>query len=88
MKLATVLDFIDNGHFALPQLQRSFVWNRDQVRKLFYSLYKRWPVGQLILWVTQSDSAECAVRGSPYLGRRSKAPPRRAAWRLTHSWVD
>jgi uncharacterized protein with ParB-like and HNH nuclease domain len=46
---------------ALPQFQRGFVWNRDQVRGLMFSLYKRHPVGSLLVWVTKSETAE--IRG-------------------------
>ena len=35
---------------ALPEFQRGYVWNRDQVRGLFDSLYKRHPVGGLLVW--------------------------------------
>ncbi len=45
MKISTVLDHIDSGHIALPEFQRGYVWNRDQVRGLFDSLYRRHPVG-------------------------------------------
>ena len=45
MKISTVLDHIDSGHMALPEFQRGYVWNRDQVRGLFDSLYRRHPVG-------------------------------------------
>ena len=39
MKISTILDHIDSGHMALPEFQRGYVWNRDQVRGLFDSLY-------------------------------------------------
>jgi len=42
---------------ALPQFQRGYVWNRDQVRSLFTSLYRRHPVGGLLMWVTPSETA-------------------------------
>jgi len=45
MKISTVLDHIDSGHMALPEFQRGYVWNRDQVRALFDSLYRRHPIG-------------------------------------------
>ena len=45
MKISTILDHIDSGHMALPQFQRGYVWKRDQVRALFTSLYRRYPVG-------------------------------------------
>jgi uncharacterized protein with ParB-like and HNH nuclease domain len=48
MKISTTLDHIDSGHMALPESQRGYVWNRDQVRGLFDSLYKCHPVGGLL----------------------------------------
>ena len=58
MKISTVLDHIDSGHMALPEFQRGYVWNRDQVRSLMQSLYRRHPVGSLLVWVTQSEGAQ------------------------------
>ena len=57
MKISTILDHIDNGHMALPEFQRGYVWNRDQVRGLFDSLYRRHPVGGLLVWATESTTA-------------------------------
>jgi len=42
---------------ALPEFQRGYVWNRDQVRGLFDSLYKRHPVGGLLVWATEAKTA-------------------------------
>lgn len=61
MRISTILDHIDSGHMALPEFQRGYVWNRDQVRGLFDSMYKRHPVGGLLVWATQADKA--AARG-------------------------
>ncbi|WP_297085792.1 DUF262 domain-containing protein [uncultured Draconibacterium sp.] len=57
MEISTLLSHIDNGHMALPEFQRGYVWNRDQVRSFFDSLYKRHPVGSLLVWATQSTNA-------------------------------
>lgn len=57
MKISTILDHIDSGHMALPEFQRGYVWNRDQIRGLFDSLYRRHPVGGLLVWVTESSGA-------------------------------
>ncbi len=54
MKISTILDHIDSGYIALPEFQRGYVWNRDQVRALFDALYRRHPVGGLLVWVTES----------------------------------
>ena len=53
MKVSTILDQIDDGAIALPVFQRGYVWNRDQVRGLLESLYRRHPVGSLLTWVTK-----------------------------------
>jgi hypothetical protein len=65
MKISTILDHIDSGHMALPEFQRGFVWNSDQVRKLFTSLYLRRPVGGLLVWATESKTS--AHRGDAAL---------------------
>lgn len=57
MHIRTILDHIDSGHMALPEFQRGYVWNRDQVRGLFDSLYRRHPVGDLLVWATESRTA-------------------------------
>ena len=55
MKIQTILDQIDSGHIALPEFQRGYVWNREQVRELFFSLSHRHPVGGLLVWVTNPE---------------------------------
>jgi len=61
MKITTILDQIDLGSMALPEFQRGYVWNRDQVRELMQSLYRRYPVGSLLVWITRTESI--TVRG-------------------------
>jgi hypothetical protein len=57
MKISTILDHIDSGHMALPEFQRGYVWNREQVRGLFSSLYRKHPVGGLLVWATEAQDA-------------------------------
>jgi hypothetical protein len=57
MKINDILSHIDSGYMALPEFQRGYVWNGDQVRKFFTSLYRKHPVGGLLVWVTQSKGA-------------------------------
>lgn len=57
MRISTILDHIDSGHMALPEFQRGYVWNTEQVRGLFASLYRRHPVGGLLVWATESTVA-------------------------------
>ena len=60
-KLAAILDQIDSGSVLLPEFQRGYVWNRDQVRGLMRSLYLGYPVGGLLTWETHADGS--LVRG-------------------------
>lgn len=60
-KLINILNQIDTGSILLPEFQRGYVWNRDQVRALMRSLYRGYPVGGLLVWETGSDAG--AVRG-------------------------
>lgn len=64
MNVSTLLDHIDNGHMALPEFQRGYVWNRDQVRGLMQSLDRNYPAGGLLVWATRSDSAVSRGDGS------------------------
>ena len=45
MKINDILSYIDTGYMALPEFQRGYVWNRDQVRAFFGSQYRKHPVG-------------------------------------------
>lgn len=61
MKIQTILDQIDLDAIALPQFQRGYVWNRDQIRGLMHSLYRKYPVGSLMVWV--ADTARVNAKG-------------------------
>lgn len=69
-KLSTILDQIDGGTILLPEFQRGYVWNRDQVRGLMRSLYLGYPVGSLLVWETETDPG--AVRGPTAVGAGTK----------------
>lgn len=63
MNVSTILDQIDLGSIALPEFQRGYVWNREQVRNFMDSLYRRHPVGSLLVWETKTDQALDHARG-------------------------
>ncbi len=63
MKIRTILDQVDLGSMALPEFQRGYVWNRDQVRGLMHSLYRKHPVGSLLVWMTRTESASARGNG-------------------------
>ena len=41
---------MDAGRYRLPSIQRSFVWEADQVYKLLDSLMRDYPIGAFLLW--------------------------------------
>lgn len=47
-----LVDDIDIGDIALPDIQRPFVWSNKlhKIRDLFDSLYKGYPIGYLVFW--------------------------------------
>ena len=63
MKLSDILYSIDAGQIALPEFQRGFVWNREQVRGLMTSLYRGYPVGGFLVWVTKTEGASARGDG-------------------------
>jgi hypothetical protein len=50
--LEDLVRFIESKHVATPEFQRGFVWKTKQVKNLFDSLVKQYPVGSFILWET------------------------------------
>ena len=64
LTINTILSQIDIGAYALPVFQRGYVWNRDQVRKLMYSLYRGYPIGELLVWNTATDPQMARGDGS------------------------
>ena len=60
--LESLLSQIDSGTMLLPEFQRGYVWNRDQVRGLLRSLYLGYPVGGLLVWETETRPED--IRGT------------------------
>jgi hypothetical protein len=63
MKIDTILELINLRSMALPEFQRGYVWNRDQVRDLMASLYRGYPVGSLLIWETRTEGAHARGPG-------------------------
>ena len=45
-----LVNFASDGRIRVPTFQRSFIWDAKDVRDLFDSLYRGFPVGTLLLW--------------------------------------
>ena len=48
--LKDLLAEIEQGRYAVPEIQRPYVWTNPQVRELFESIYKGYPIGSIIVW--------------------------------------
>ena len=59
--IQALLDRIKRGQILLPEFQRGYVWNSQQVRGLAQSLYRKHPTGHFLIWHTYKPSL---VRGA------------------------
>lgn len=66
--LSSLVTDIALGKIGLPELQRPFVWPKANVRDLFDSLYRGYPVGFLLLW----ETGAVGLRG---IGTATKSMP-------------
>jgi hypothetical protein len=51
--ISYLLNQIQQGEIVLPDLQRDFVWDTDQMRLFFDSVMQDYPFGSLLIWETQ-----------------------------------
>lgn len=49
-----LLEEIHHRELVLPEFQREFTWSQTDVRKLFESLYRGYPTGSLLVWLTEN----------------------------------
>ena len=55
----TIRDALERIHardYALPAIQREFVWSQEQICALFDSLMRGYPIGAFLFWEVQKDS--------------------------------
>ena len=55
--VSKVLESVHNRSYVLPAIQREFVWSTDQVRVLFDSLMRGYPIGSFLFWTVQPEQA-------------------------------
>ena len=51
-RVAAVLKDLRAGKYAIPRLQREFVWDGPRAAKLMDSIYKGMPIGSSLIWET------------------------------------
>ena len=50
MNLNELFSKLEAGFFAVPEVQRYFVWTNSQIRDLINSIYNWYPIGGIIVW--------------------------------------
>lgn len=55
MTVGNLVDQTANGSISLPDLQRPFVWPKSKVRDLFDSMYRGYPVGEIMFWLGRDE---------------------------------
>jgi len=48
--LNDVMEKIDQGRYAIPEIQRPYVWRNRQVLELFNSIRQNLPIGSILIW--------------------------------------
>lgn len=52
--LNTYLDDLVGGKYQIPTFQRNVVWQHENVKKLWDSIYKFYPLGSILIWKTDT----------------------------------
>jgi hypothetical protein len=52
MEVSRLLKCVEEGRFAIPKLQREFVWDGPKAAKLFDSILRHMPIGVAMIWET------------------------------------
>lgn len=55
--VSKVLRSVHDRSYVLPAIQREFVWSTDQIRVLFDSLMRGYPIGSFLFWTVQPEQA-------------------------------
>jgi hypothetical protein len=55
--VSRVLEGIHSRTYVLPAIQREFVWKTEQIRTLFDSLMRRYPIGGFLFWKVEPRTA-------------------------------
>lgn len=68
--------FLHEGKFAVPKLQRVFVWNGPKAAKLLDSVYRGMPIGSLTVWDTPKGNKHLLRVNTTVLPHFNDANPR------------
>lgn len=52
MSIVSYLEDLQKGNYQIPTFQREIVWEKENVKKLWDSIYKFYPLGSILIWKT------------------------------------
>ncbi|QLC35582.1 DUF262 domain-containing protein (plasmid) [Halarchaeum sp. CBA1220] len=60
----SIIDAVDdlNESIFLPAIQREFVWDADQIVRLFDSVMREYPIGSFLVWKLKGDAAADQIK--------------------------
>ena len=53
--IVKALGSIERSEYALPAIQREFVWEHSKIERLFDSLMRGYPIGSFLFWRVARD---------------------------------
>src|SRR4051794_9986504 len=56
--VSKIYTYLAEGRFAIPKLQRAFVWNGHKAAKLLDSMHRGMPIGALTIWETSKKNKD------------------------------
>jgi hypothetical protein len=75
-KISELHDHLLQRRFAVPKLQRNFVWDGRRAAKLLDSVYRSMPIGSLFLWEMDRKSAHLIRQSTKVLPAFSTTNPK------------
>jgi hypothetical protein len=54
--IAKAISEIRSNDFVLPAIQREFVWDAEQIERLFDSLMRGYPIGSFLFWEVEPQN--------------------------------
>ncbi|MFM2059481.1 MAG: hypothetical protein RLY71_3866 [Pseudomonadota bacterium] len=76
MRVEDLVRDMRRGRLRIPTFQRPFLWKREDARKLIDSIYRGYPVGNLLLWERRAEAAQQQLGA----GLHIQAEAREDAW--------
>jgi len=75
LRIEELVGNVKSGDIKLPKFQRPFVWKKDDVLALLDSIYKGYPIGSILLWLTKERLASERKIGDLEINERSEEYP-------------